>query len=279
MNGLRSEYIQAAIQNEARRVASAVPGSRNDTLNKAAFNLASLGVPGSEIIHSLKPAALGCGLKNGEIYSTINSGMKAGKRHPRLAPATGQPRPASSTRFIPEGSLSNSLPNCDAAEKFVACEGGPPALKDELRRHVYRRSGRPVRVKIKLERDGGTHFQNWYAVIREGVSGWQAKKPADYIAVPYISSLDPFDKELAGDDLIWPEGEKDVDTLARLNIPAFTFGGTGDGLPVDVTNCLRGRRVVILADNDMADTYMQRKRRRLPTKLALRACVSFTFQN
>jgi hypothetical protein len=107
-----------------------------------------------------------------------------------------------------------------------------------------------VRIKIKLERDGETRFQNWYAVMNNGVSGWQAQKPANYVAVPYFSGLDPFDEELARDDLIWPEGEKDVDTLARHNIPAFTFGGTGDGLPLEAASYLKGRRVVILADND-----------------------------
>jgi putative DNA primase/helicase len=103
---------------------------------------------------------------------------------------------------------------------------------------------------IKLQRDEEMRFQNWYAVSRQGVLGWQAQKPAGYTAVPYVGSLDPFDKELIADDLIWPEGEKDVDTLTRLGIPAFTFGGTGDGSPVEAAKYLKGRRVVILADND-----------------------------
>jgi hypothetical protein len=94
MNGFDPEYIRAAIQNEATRVALAAASTRNDTLNKAAFNLASLGVPGSEIIHSLRTAALQCGLKNGEIYSTINSGMRAGRQHPRSTPANGRGRVA-----------------------------------------------------------------------------------------------------------------------------------------------------------------------------------------
>jgi hypothetical protein len=68
--------------------------------------------------------------------------------------------------------------------------------------------------------------------------------------MPYVGSLDPFDPELTSDALIWPEGEKDVDTLTRLGVPAFTFGGTGDGLPVEAASYLKGRQVVILADND-----------------------------
>ena len=109
-----------------------------------------------------------------------------------------------------------------------------------------------MRVKIKLERYGETGFQNWYAVTRDGVAGWQAQKPAQYVSVPYVGSLNPFDSELTSDALMWPEGEKDVDTLTRLDVPAFTFGGTGDGLPVDIESYLKDRHLVILADNDQA---------------------------
>ena len=100
MNGFRPEYIRAAIQNEANKVALAAASTRNDTLNRAAFNLASLGVSASDIIHSLRPAALQSGLKNGEIYSTINSGMRAGKQHPRSAPTNGHAWPGSNVTPI-----------------------------------------------------------------------------------------------------------------------------------------------------------------------------------
>jgi putative DNA primase/helicase len=257
MNGFDPEYIRAAIQNEAKKVALAAASTRNDTLNKAAFNLASLGVPGSEIIHSLRAAALQCGLKNGEIYSTINSGMRAGRQHPRSAPSDGFKRPGGNATpgravsTVPHRADDGCLPNCDAPDKFkVAGDDGPSKLDGELRRHVYRSSSRPVRVKIKLERNGETRFQNWYHVVLDGASGWQAQKPAEYIAVPYVGGLDPFDPELSCDALMWPEGEKDVDTLTRLGIPAFTFGGTGDGLPIEGANYLKERQVVILADND-----------------------------
>jgi hypothetical protein len=55
----------------------------------------------------------------------------------------------------------------------------------------------------------------WYRVFRNGVPiGWQAKKPDSYVAIPYVSAaIDPFDAELKDDEVLWPEGEKDVETL------------------------------------------------------------------
>ena len=117
---------------------------------------------------------------------------------------------------------------------------GPPSSDRELRRHTYKREGVPAAIKIKLK-DGG--YTQWYRVPQ----GWQQKKPDDYQPIPYVAvGLDPFDSEY--DQLLWPEGEKDVD--GPLNLPAFTFGGVGDGLPDGVAHYLTGRHLVILADND-----------------------------
>jgi hypothetical protein len=191
--------------------------------------------------------------------------MRAGRWHPRSVPANGHKGPKSNTtpnRAVETASAgmverrrhdASSFPSCDAPHKFkVAGDKGPSKLDGELRRHIYPRAGLPVRVKIKLERYGETGFQNWYAVTRDGVAGWQAQKPAQYVSVPYVGSLNTFDSELTSDALMWPEGEKDVDTLTRLDVPAFTFGGTGDGLPGDIESYLKDRHLVILADNDQA---------------------------
>jgi putative DNA primase/helicase len=136
----------------------------------------------------------------------------------------------------------------EASQIYHWGDNGPPQ-RDEMRRHTYRRDGIAVRIKIK--RSGGG-FVNWYRVFLDSRPiGWQAKKPEGFQAVPYVTAtLNPFDPELRNDRLFWPEGEKDVETLNKLNLPAFTFGGTGDGLPSNIDHYLKDRHIVILADND-----------------------------
>jgi putative DNA primase/helicase len=128
-------------------------------------------------------------------------------------------------------------------------DDGPPRQAGELRRHIYTADRVPMRIKIK---SCGGRYVNWYRVIADGIPiGWQAKKPEDYQPIPYRSAvLDPFDPELIADDILWPEGERDVETLSKLNLLAFTFGGVGDGLPDGIAHYLKDRRIVILADND-----------------------------
>lgn len=134
------------------------------------------------------------------------------------------------------------------AGPFVGGVEGPPVWGDELRRHPYRRNGLPVRIKVK-RRSGG--YVNWYSVVRDGRTGWQPAKPDGYVACPYIGVVDPFDPALPDLVIYWPEGEKDCDTLGHAGFPAFTFGGTGDGLPDGILDFVRDRQVVILADNDV----------------------------
>jgi hypothetical protein len=106
----------------------------------------------------------------------------------------------------------------------------------------------PTRIKVML-RDGGAI--NWYRVQNDcGVTGWQARKPEGYVDVPYTSGVEVCRAEVGQDEIYCPEGEKDVDTLARLGLLAITFGGTGDGEPAGMEYWLAGRDVAILADND-----------------------------
>jgi hypothetical protein len=103
---------------------------------------------------------------------------------------------------------------------------------------------------MKIKRTSGG-FCDIYRVTHPetGEIGWQAKKPIGYLVTPYVGAIDPFSDEKVGAPIFCPEGEKDVDTLGRHGLPAFTFGGSSD-IPQGCEEFVRGRDVVVLADND-----------------------------
>ena len=151
------------------------------------------------------------------------------------------------SRCAPESFPPRTPPDKDGKPRFtVAGDEGPRVRDDEKRRHVFCRGGVPVRIKII--RKNGDAFNVYRVTSADGVTGWQWRKPEGFQAIPYLVS-DPFQSD---EPIYWPEGEKDVDTLAKLGAPAFTFGGTGDGLPLGCEQYVVGRVVVILSDNDNA---------------------------
>lgn len=83
----RRRYFTAALRAELGDVASAAPGTRNDTLNRAAFRLAQLAASGhgslDELTAPLLDAALAAGLTDAEALATIASALRAGQQHPR----------------------------------------------------------------------------------------------------------------------------------------------------------------------------------------------------
>ena len=95
-------YGMVALDNECRALRSATEGSRNNTLNEAAFKLGTL-VAGGELQEAtarwaLNDAAHACGLDVAEVMGTLESGLLAGMESPRTAPAT--PPPATETRRV-----------------------------------------------------------------------------------------------------------------------------------------------------------------------------------
>jgi Bifunctional DNA primase/polymerase, N-terminal len=84
-------YALAAFREETRRVAEARAGTRNDTLNRAAFSLGQLVaaglIPPLPVMTGLADAAARAGLPADEARRTIRSGMAAGVRKPRPSPA------------------------------------------------------------------------------------------------------------------------------------------------------------------------------------------------
>jgi hypothetical protein len=90
-------WAGAALTAEIGRVRSAPPGSRNHTLNRAAFSLGQLVGAGylddDAVRHELTAAALQVGLTGREIRATVASGLRAGTRLPRHPPALEPDRP------------------------------------------------------------------------------------------------------------------------------------------------------------------------------------------
>jgi hypothetical protein len=80
-------YAMAALRAETSRVAAARPGTRNDTLNRAAFSLGQLAaaglLPPIPVITGLIGAAMAAGLSEEEAARTVRSGMAGGARKPR----------------------------------------------------------------------------------------------------------------------------------------------------------------------------------------------------
>ncbi len=92
-----SNWARVALDSEARRVRMALPGTRNDTLNRAAFSLGQIvgaGVLEASLVeHVLSGGALDSGLSEREALLTIRSGLRAGLEHPR------GPRPRTEARL------------------------------------------------------------------------------------------------------------------------------------------------------------------------------------
>ena len=95
-------YVMAALHGEALRVAGAREGTRNDTLNRAAFALGQLVasglLPELPVVAALADAAAQAGLPEREARRTIRSGMTAGSRRPRSSPSREQARAAPGLR-------------------------------------------------------------------------------------------------------------------------------------------------------------------------------------
>lgn len=111
-----SKYAEKALSDEITSVAMAHEGSRNATLNSAAFSLGQLVganlLDESTVSVALLNAALTTGLSESEARATIRSGLGAGLREPRDVPA-------------PRNSGSSA-----ALAPVISGSGAPPAPPD-----------------------------------------------------------------------------------------------------------------------------------------------------
>lgn len=80
-------YAAAALRGELQHVLDARPGTRNDTLHRAAFNLGTLTGAGRLdarlAVEALLAAGASIGLPEPEVRATVTSGLSAGTSNPR----------------------------------------------------------------------------------------------------------------------------------------------------------------------------------------------------
>jgi hypothetical protein len=80
-------YAAAALRGELQHVLDARPGTRNDTLHRAAFSLGTLvgagRIDAQQTAQALLAAGAAIGLPEHEVRSTVTSGLRAGASNPR----------------------------------------------------------------------------------------------------------------------------------------------------------------------------------------------------
>jgi hypothetical protein len=123
----------AALDAECRNVREARQGGRNETLNKAAFNVATAVAAGwgtrATAEAALTAAALACGLQQPEIRDTISSGFRGGLQKPRQALADRRP----AMDAAPLGVI-NGLGPVEVEDDVEADEGEAPPISEDLTR-------------------------------------------------------------------------------------------------------------------------------------------------
>ena len=105
-----ARYAQTALHRETHAVRNATEGTRNSTLNRAAFSLGQLvatgALPPETVRADLLDAATLAGLPQDEAAKTIASGMRGGAAHPRAVPQ----RPSAATATAPAPAPRDTRP-------------------------------------------------------------------------------------------------------------------------------------------------------------------------
>ncbi|MDX3641432.1 AAA family ATPase [Streptomyces sp. MB09-02B] len=124
---VRDRYTKAALSREAGKVRTAPEGTRNMTLNEAAFALGTLvGAPWNDLTaetveDALSEAAAACGLPLREAACTIRSGLRAGARKPRPQPE-GKAEMEGSEAAPPDESTNRNSRSLDGAPAVCGME-------------------------------------------------------------------------------------------------------------------------------------------------------------
>lgn len=165
-----SKYARAALAEEATAVARAMPGTRNDVLNKAAYKLYGLVASGTlsatEVDTTLTNAARAAGLEVEEIGKTLGSAAAKGGARPRDLSHVGAEQREREAEFLAfaDGLLANPVVfdlQATAAQPAPAVVANaatecPPGLEDNphrLARLFARRVQHPDGLRLRFWRD------------------------------------------------------------------------------------------------------------------------------
>ena len=146
-------YARRALMLELRALTSAANGTRNDTLNKAAFSLGRLIGGGylvrAEVEAALRGAAESVGLEPREIDATLRSGLDAGTRQPRRIELRPRSRCDGESDFDPAGYVLMPGPHRDDQDALIE-QSSADFASQVLRRlpadAIYRRDFIPGEV-------------------------------------------------------------------------------------------------------------------------------------
>lgn len=139
-----TRYAARALEAEVQAVATAAEGTRNHTLNRAAFNVGQLVAAGhldhDDAHHTLHQAARAAGLDDTEIHATLASGLRAGAQTPRVVPdLPDTPIPATTVLEAAKEAADQApdavetlLPIIDWHQLFAAEDDGEEWIVDPL---------------------------------------------------------------------------------------------------------------------------------------------------
>ena len=166
-------YGAAALRGEADRVRSAPVGQRNHTLNAAAYSLGQLVGAGAldqaRAVEALIEAARSTGLQSAETAATIDSGLTAGARSPRVLqpPQTRTSRGGAHADPAVDKQTSGTGRHSDAKDAVAALDRAfdqSAAVAVETATHLV--TGAAPDQRAALLREAATHIARLVDVER-----------------------------------------------------------------------------------------------------------------
>lgn len=156
-----TRYGAKALEAETTRLRAAPQGTRNDTLNGVAFNLAQLhaGAELPDVSEDLVGIGMEIGLGEQECRKTIGSAWRAGLQKPRSAPPRTSPSPAPERRAVSLGEERDTPaelgPNSQEGTSGAPADEPPPFDEEEGPPDLPPEDAEPEEAPRELETDLG----------------------------------------------------------------------------------------------------------------------------